>query len=230
VSNEVGGSLIGNAVWQGVPLHSLLERVGVNARATQIVGHSVDGFTAGFPTAAIEGHTALVAYAMNGEPLPAKHGYPARLIVAGLYGYVSATKWLERIELTTWEDLDGYWISRGWSKEGPIKTASRIDVPRPGAELPAGRQAIAGVAWAPTRGIGGVEVSVDDGPWMLAELGRTASDETWVQWYLPWDATPGEHEIAARATDGDGETQTAEMSSPAPDGATGYPRRRVTVV
>ena len=137
-----------------MPLATLLDRAGVQAGATQIVGRSVDGFTAGFPTeVGLDGRTALVAVAMNGEPLPAEHGFPARLVVAGLYGYVSATKWLDAIELTTWEDFDGYWVPRGWSKEGPIKTASRIDVPRSGATVDAGPQAIAGVAWAPTVGI-----------------------------------------------------------------------------
>src|SRR5690606_1425235 len=151
----------------------------------QIVGRSVDGFTAGFPTAlAVDGRTALVAYAMNGEPLPADHGFPARLVLSGLYGYVSATKWLSEIELATWEDVDGYWVPRGWSKEGPVKTMSRIDVPASGAELAPGRQAIAGVAWAPNIGIERVEVQVDDGEWREAELGRTASDDTWVQWHV----------------------------------------------
>ena len=152
VSNEVGGDLVDNAVWQGVPLAALLERAGVRDEATQIVGRSVDGWTAGFPTdVARDGRVALVAYAMNGEPLPTRHGFPARLVVSGLYGYVSATKWLREIELTTWDSFDGYWISRGWAKNGPIKTMSRIDVPRGGDHLAAGRTAIAGVAWAPAR-------------------------------------------------------------------------------
>nr|MBA3287491.1 molybdopterin-dependent oxidoreductase [Acidimicrobiia bacterium] len=229
VSNEVGGRLVGNAVWQGVPLAALLERAGVQATATQIVGRSVDGFTAGFPVDVVNGRTALVAYAMNGEPLPADHGYPARLIVAGLYGYVSATKWLEEIELTTWEAFDGYWVPRGWSKEGPIKTASRIDVPRSGARLVAGPQPIAGVAWAPSRGIDLVEVQVDDGSWQRAELGRVASGNTWVQWRLEWEAEPGEHIIRVRATDGDGVTQTEETAAPAPNGASGWHSRQVRV-
>ena len=230
VSNEVGGRLVGNAVWQGVPLAVLLDRAGVETRATQIVGRSVDGWTAGFPTAeALDGRTALVAYAMNGEPLPAAHGYPARLIVAGLYGYVSATKWLEEIELTTWEAFDGYWVPRGWSKEGPIKTASRIDVPRASATLDAGRQPIAGVAWAPDRGIELVEVQIDGGPWQPCELGRAASDDTWVQWRYVWPATPGDHTVRVRATDGDGVTQTEEDAAPAPDGASGWHSRRFGV-
>ena len=230
VSNEVGGGLIGNAVWQGVPLATVLERAGVQSEATQIVGRSVDGFTAGFPTeAAFDGRTALVAYGMNGEPLPADHGFPARLIVAGLYGYVSATKWLEEIELTTWEDFDGYWVPRGWSKEGPVKTASRIDVPRSGATLTAGPQPIAGVAWAPHRGIERVAVQIDAGPWQECELGAVASDDTWVQWRLAWEATPGEHDVRVRATDGTGETQTEERARPAPNGSTGWHRRSFRV-
>lgn len=229
VSNEIGGGLVGNAVWQGVPLATLLERAGVQPGATQIVGHSVDGFTAGFPTElGLDGRVAMVAIAMNGEPLPADHGFPARLVVAGLYGYVSATKWLREIELTTWEDFDGYWIPRGWSKEGPIKTSSRIDVPRSGGGLAAGRQAIAGVAWAPPGGITRVEVGID-GEWHDAELGEAVSGNTWVQWVYAWDATPGEHRISVRATDGDGNVQTEESARPAPDGATGWHTRTVTV-
>jgi DMSO/TMAO reductase YedYZ molybdopterin-dependent catalytic subunit len=229
VSNEVGGELVGTAVWQGVALADLLGRAGVPAAATQIVGRSVDGFTAGFPTdVGLDGRTAVVAYAMNGEPLPAAHGYPARLVVAGLYGYVSATKWLREIELTTWEGFDGYWIPRGWSKLGPIKVASRIDVPRE-RRLAAGRQAVAGVAWAPTAGIRSVEVQVDGGAWQRCELGAAASGDTWVQWYLDWDATPGEHVLRVRATSVDGSVQIEEPSRPAPDGATGYHQRKVEV-
>ena len=172
VSNEIGGGLVGNAVWQGVPLAALLERAGVQPGASQIVGRSVDDFTAGFPTEiGLDGRVAMVAVAMNGEPLPVDHGFPVRLVVAGLYGYVSATKWLREIELTTWEDFDGYWIPRGWSKEGPIKTSSRIDVPRSGATSTPVRQAIAGVAWSPPGGITAVEVGIDD-EWFEATLGE----------------------------------------------------------
>jgi DMSO/TMAO reductase YedYZ molybdopterin-dependent catalytic subunit len=228
VSNEVGGDLVGTAVWQGVPLRALLERAGVERDAGQIVGRSVDGFTAGFPLGvALDGRTALVAYAMNGEPLPAEHGFPARLVVAGLYGYVSATKWLRQIELTTWDAFDGYWISRGWAKEGPIKTQSRIDVPN--GSIAAGRQAIAGVAWAPNVGIERVEVQIDDGGWIACELGRVPNDDTWVQWYVAWDATPGTHVLRVRATDRSGASQTGDSRPPAPDGATGWHTRRVRV-
>jgi DMSO/TMAO reductase YedYZ molybdopterin-dependent catalytic subunit len=230
VSNMVGGNLVGNATWQGVPLATLLDRAGVQPGGTQIVGRSVDGFTAGFPTEiGLDGRTALVAVAMNGEPLPAEHGFPARLIIAGLYGYVSATKWLDAVGLVPWEEFDGYWVPRGWSKEGPIKTASRIDVPRSGATLDAGQQAIAGLAWQPTLGIERVEVQVDDGPWMAATLGDVTSGNTWVQWYMPWDATSGEHRIRVRATNTNGETQTEQRADPAPDGATGWHSRTVKV-
>ena len=228
VSNEVGGDLIGNAIWQGVPLVDLLERAGVRSDAEQVVGRSVDGFTAGFPLSdALDGRTAVVAYAMDGEPLPRDHGYPARLVVAGLYGYVSATKWLSSIELTTWDAFDGYWIPRGWSKLGPIKTASRIDVPS--GSVAAGDITVAGVAWAPGRGISRVELRVDDGDWAECELASSASDETWLQWRHTWTATPGSHRLQVRATDGDGETQTMESAPPAPDGASGYHTRSVQV-
>jgi DMSO/TMAO reductase YedYZ molybdopterin-dependent catalytic subunit len=230
VSNEVGGNLVGNATWQGVHLKTLLDRAGVQKGATQIVGHSVDDFTAGFPTeVGLDGRTAMVAVAMNGEPLPAAHGFPARLIVAGLYGYVSATKWLDSIYLVPWDEFDGYWVPRGWSKEGPIKLTSRIDVPRSGATVDAGQQAIAGVAWQPDVGIAKVEVQVDDTPWQSAELGDATSDNTWVQWYLPWNATSGEHRIRVRATNRAGEVQTEDRAAPAPDGATGLHSRTVRV-
>ena len=230
VSNQVGGDLVGTARWQGVRLRDLLERAGVQPGATQIVGRSVDGFTAGFPTeVALDGREALVALGMNGEPLPLDHGFPARLVVPGLFGYVSATKWLSEIELTTLEDVDGYWIPRGWSKLAPVNTQARIDVPRYAARLPAGRHAVAGVAWAPTRGISAVEVSVDGRPWQEAALSVPLSDDTWRQWVLQWDAAPGRHEIRARATDGSGAVQTAEEVAPRPDGASGYHTIAVTV-
>jgi DMSO/TMAO reductase YedYZ molybdopterin-dependent catalytic subunit len=229
VSNEVGGDLVGNARWLGVPLTTLLDRAGVRPEGAQIVGVSVDDFDAGFPTElAYDGRTALVAVGMNGEPLPVRHGFPARLVVAGLYGYVSAVKWLSRIRLDTAEH-DGYWIPRGWAKLGPIKTQSRIDVPRGSARIDAGRTPIAGVAWAPNVGIAGVEVRVDDGPWQPCRLGGATSDDTWVQWVLDWDAAPGKHTIAVRATDKHAMTQSARSRPPAPDGAEGYHTIRVTV-
>jgi DMSO/TMAO reductase YedYZ molybdopterin-dependent catalytic subunit len=166
---------------------------------------------------------------MNGRSLPIAHGFPARLVVAGLYGYVSATKWLTQIELTRLEDFDAYWVPRGWSKQAPIKTESRIDVPAEGARLPAGTVTVAGVAWAPTRGISRVQVQIDDGPWQDAQLGRVASVNTWVQWRHPWTATPGRHRISARATDGTGTTQTTRREPPPPDGASGYPVKSVEI-
>ena len=223
VSNEIGDSLIGNAAWLGVPLSTLLDRAGVQAGATQVVGRSVDGFTVGFPTAVgLDGRTALVAVGMNGEPLPIVHGFPARLVVAGLYGYVSATKWLAEIELTTLDAVDGYWIPRGWAKQAPIKTQSRIDVVGAGRAVGAGPVVVAGVAWAPARGVSRVEVQVDDGPWEPAELTAPLSAETWVQWRRIWTADAGRHRIRVRATDGRGQLQDSQVRPPAPDGATGY--------
>jgi DMSO/TMAO reductase YedYZ molybdopterin-dependent catalytic subunit len=230
VSNEVGGDLVGNAHWSGVALRDLLDLAGAHPGATQVVGRSVDGWTAGFPTDVVtDGRPCMVAIAMNGEPLPVKHGFPARLIIPGLYGYVSATKWLTEIELTSWEAFDGYWVPRGWSKEGPIKTQSRIDVPRPGSTIASGRTAVAGVAWAPTREVSKVEVRVDEAGWEQARLSGALSEHSWVQWVHAWDAAPGSHVIQVRATDGDGESQTADVASPAPSGATGYHMIRVDV-
>ncbi len=238
VSNEVGGNLAGNAVWLGVPLAALLERAGVRPEATQIVGRSVDGFTVGFPTAVLaDGRPAMVAIGMNGEALPADHGFPARLVVPGLYGYVSATKWLQEIELTTLEAFDAYWIPRGWAKEAPIKTQSRIDVPRTGRAIAPGRRPIAGVAWGGIRSVSRVEVAIRpkvDGAyaaaeWRVATLGEVLAQSTWRQWVVEWDAEPGEYEIAVRATDGDGNVQTEVESRPEPDGATGHHAIRVRV-
>ncbi len=230
VSNEIGGDLVGNARWLGVPLHRLLDRAGVQADAGQVIGRSVDGFTAGFPIEAVrDGRTALVAVGMNGEALPVRHGFPARLVVSGLYGYVSATKWLSQIELARWDDFDAYWIPRGWSKLGPVKTQSRIDVPSSSGSVKAGVVPVAGVAWAPSRGISRVEVQVDDDPWQEAVLGPEASSDTWVQWRWDWPATTGDHKVRVRATDGAGETQTDKRTSPAPNGASGYHTVKVRV-
>jgi DMSO/TMAO reductase YedYZ molybdopterin-dependent catalytic subunit len=172
---------------------------------------------------------ALIAVAMNGEPLPAEHGFPARLIVPGLFGYVSATKWLTEIELTTWDAFDAYWVPLGWAKEGPILTQSRIDVPRPGSSVGAGQVAVAGVAWAPDRGVTLVEVQVDDGAWNLAELSAAISHATWVQWRYPWDASPGGHQIRVRATDGTGAVQESQVTRPPPSGARGSHTIQVSV-
>ncbi len=221
VSNEVGGQLVGNARWLGVRLDELLDEVGVRDEADQIVGRSVDGYTCGFPVSALDGRNALVAVGMNGEALPVRHGFPARLVVPGLYGYVSATKWLQQIELTRFDAFDQYWVPRGWDAEGPIKTSSRIDTPKGLGRIPAGTTAIAGVAWAQTRGIDKVEVRVDDGEWEEAQLADQLSDDTWRQWMLPWEATPGQHTVTVRATDGTGAIQTEERSEPIPSGSTG---------
>ncbi len=237
VSNEVGGDLVGNARWLGVPLADLLKQAGVKPDATQLVGRSVDDFTVGFPTeVALDGRPAMVAYAMNGEALPGPHGFPARLVVPGLYGYVSATKWLTKIELTTWEAFDAYWVPRGWSKTGPIKTQSRIDVPRDGRTVKPGRVPIAGVAWAGDRSISNVEVRAytkgtapDSATWLPARLSEALSGNAWRQWVVEWDAQPGEYEIEVRATDGRGETQTSKRQRSDPDGATGWHRIDVRV-
>ncbi|HUG33051.1 MAG TPA: molybdopterin-dependent oxidoreductase [Acidimicrobiia bacterium] len=232
VSNQVGGGLVGNARWLGVPLTEILDRAGVQPGAGQIVGRSVDDFTVGFPVdAAYDGREALVAVGMNGEPLPFEHGFPARLVVAGLYGYVSATKWLSAIDLTTWDGFDAYWVPRGWAKEAPIKTQSRIDTPGHSTQIAPGRHVVAGVAWAPTRGISMVEVQLGEGqPWVEAELSEPLSDNAWVQWRVDWDVSrDGRHLLRCRATDGDGQLQTSEVLPPAPDGATGWHTRPVFV-
>ncbi len=229
VSNNVGGRYVGNAVWRGIPLTTLLDRAGVQPAGAQVAGISVDGFDASFPTElARDGRTALLAIGMNGKPLPVEHGFPARLVVAGLYGYVSAVKWLREIRLVD-AGYDAYWIPRGWSKLGPIKTQSRIDVPR-GSKVTAGPQAIGGVAWAPGTGVSRVEVQIDDGEWQTCRLGDATSDETWVQWMLPWEATPGRHRIRVRATDRSGSTQSGRPVDPAPNGAEGWHTVTVNVV
>ena len=223
VSNEVGGPYVGNARWSGAPLADLLRGAGVHPEASQIVSRSADGFTIGTPTTvAMDGRDAMLAVSMNGEPLPLEHGFPVRMLVPGLYGYVSATKWLVELELTTLDAYDADWIQRGWAKEAPIKTQSRIDTPRSGAGLSPGVVAVAGVAWAQHRGIDRVEVRIDDGTWQEAELGAEDTADTWRQWLYRWRATPGSHTIAVRATDGTGETQTADRAAPFPDGATGH--------
>ena len=231
VSNRVGGNLVGNAVWTGVPLSALLDRAGVQAGADQVVGRSVDDWTAGFPTPLVyDGRNAILAIGMNGDFLPTNHGFPARLVVAGLYGYVSAVKWIDEIHLTTWDGFDGYWVPRGWSKEGPMKTQSRIDVPDAGRGLIAGQTTpIAGIAWAPTRGIERVEVNIDNDGWLPCELGEALGDESWVQWHREWTPSEGRHRIQVRATDGDGITQSGEPVDPAPNGAEGWHTITVTV-
>ena len=236
VSNEVGGGLVSNGRWTGVLLSDVLAEAGMSrekiSRSTQqLVGRSVDGWTSGFKTEiALDGREALVAFGLNDAELPLKHGYPVRLVVPGLYGYVSATKWLTEIELTSW-DFDAYWIQRTWSKEGPIKTQSRIDTVNAGENLSAGRIPVGGVAWAPHRGISKVEVSTDGGEsWNEARLAKQLDIDTWRQYVYDWDARPGNYTLQVRATDGDGETQTAKKAPPHPSGASGYHTIDVTVV
>jgi len=231
VSNLVGGDLVGNAAWRGVELRRVLAMAGVQPQATQLVGRSVDGFTVGMPVEWVmdESRVPMIAIGMNGAPLPRAHGYPARLIVPGLYGYVSATKWLAELELTTFEAFSAYWVPLGWAQKAPILTQSRIDVPTAGASLKAGPVPVAGVAWAPDRGIRAVEVSIDGGDWQAARLSTPISKATWVQWLLDWNATAGSHTIEVRATDGTGEIQTADRSEPAPDGARGHHTIQVSV-
>ena len=231
VSNEVGGPYVGNARWIGAPLADLLREAGLHPDASQVVSRSADGFTIGTPTAVVmDGRDAMLAVSMNGEPLPLEHGFPVRMLVPGLYGYVSAMKWVVDLELTTLDAYDAYWIERGWAKEAPVKTQSRIDTPDSGAQLAPGPVAVAGVAWAQHRGIDRVEVRIDDGAWEPAELGAEDTIDTWRQWVYRWDATPGSHALAVRATDGEGEAQTGEIVPPFPDGATGYHEILVDVI
>ena len=223
VSNPVGGRYAGNARWIGAPLRDLLQEAGVHAGADQIVSRSVDGFTVGTPTAVVmDGRDALLAVAMNGEALPIDHGFPVRMVVPGLYGYVSATKWVVDIELTTFDAFDPYWIQRGWAERAPIKTMSRIDTPSPFLDLVRGEVPIAGVAWAQHVGIERVEVGIDDGPWQLAELAAEDTIDTWRQWVYRWNASSGEHRLKVRATDRSGLAQPADRAEPFPDGATGH--------
>lgn len=232
VSNEVGGHYVGNASWLGVLVADLLAEAGVQAGADAVKSTSQDGWTAGTPLAALTDRErpSMVAVGMNGEPLPLKHGFPARMVVPGLYGYVSATKWLVDLEVTRFADFKAYWSTRGYAEKAPIKTMSRLDVPRSFARFPAGRVPIAGVAWAQDRGIAKVEVKIDDGPWQQARLATEDNIDTWRQWVYEWDATPGDHTITARATDRTGYTQTAATTGVAPDGATGLPINYVTVL
>jgi DMSO/TMAO reductase YedYZ molybdopterin-dependent catalytic subunit len=229
VSNGVGDRLVGNALWTGVMLEDLLEMAGVQEGADQIVGRSVDRWTAGFPTdIAFDGRDAMLAIGMNREVLPANHGFPARLVVPGLYGYVSATKWITEIELTTWDAFDAYWIPRGWAKEGPVKTQSRVDRPVNRSEIASGVYTFGGVAWAPTRGIQKVEFQIDDGAWVESDLSEPLSNDAWVQWKADVRVAEGDHTIRVRATDGTGSTQSEPAVAPRPDGAEGWHSIRFT--
>ena len=236
VSNTVGGDLVGNALWLGYPLRELLARARPRGDADMVLSRSVDGFTAGTPLEALldPSRESLLAIAMNGEPLPAEHGFPARLVVPGLYGYVSATKWVTELKVTRFADDAGYWTPRGWSERGPVKLESRIDVPRQGDVSPGadGTVVVAGVAWAQHTGIRGVEIQVDDEPWRPATLADTVGPDTWRQWRFAWDAAAsgsGDHTVRVRATDANGVVQTGEEAPPAPDGATGWHTVTVSV-
>ena len=230
VSDPVGGPYIGNALWLGTSLASLLREAGIKAGADQLMCTSVDGFTSGTPVQTVmDGRDALLAVAMNGQPLPIAHGFPARMVVPGLYGYVSATKWVTDINVTTFAGNYAYWAQRGWSQQAPIKTESRIDVPNGESQIRPGRTAVAGVAWAQHKGIETVEVRVDQGPWNQARLATVPGLDTWRQWVWEWDATRGNHVIEARATDKTGYTQTTAQAQPEPNGASGYPSVAITV-
>lgn len=231
VSNPVGGDYVGNATWIGVPVRDLLREAGVRARADAVRSRSADGYTAGTPLSALldDGRDALLAVAMNGEPLPLEHGFPVRMVTPGLYGYVSATKWLVELKVTRFADFEAYWTSRGYAVQAPVKTSSRIDVPRPFARVRPGRVPVAGVAWSQDRGIAEVEVRVDGGDWRPARLAAEDSRDTWRQWVWEWDATTGTHLLEVRATDTTGFTQTAERAPVAPDGSTGWHSVSVTV-
>ncbi|MEV7416792.1 molybdopterin-dependent oxidoreductase [Streptomyces sp. NPDC089919] len=235
VSNEVGGDLVGNARWLGVRLADLLREAGVRAPsrggpADQLVARSVDGMTLGTPVETVlDGRDALLAIGMNGQPLPFAHGYPVRMVVPGLYGYVSACKWLAELRLTTFGAYDAYWVQRGWADRAPVKTQSRIDVPRDRARVPAGTVAVAGVAWAQHTGIAAVEVRVDQGAWQPARLSAEDTVDTWRQWVWQWPATAGRHRLEVRATDRSGAVQSAVRRDVVPDGATGHHAIEVTV-
>ncbi len=230
VSNPVGGDLIGNARWLGLPIREVLGRAVPDPSADMVLSTSVDGFTASTPlTALTDDRNALLAVGMNGEPLPLAHGFPVRMVVPGLYGYVSATKWVVDLEVTRFADRTAYWTDRGWSPRGPVKTSSRIEVPRAGAVVAPGTVAVGGTAWAQHRGVTAVEVRVDDGPWTAVTLAAEDSVDTWRQWSWTWDATPGTHTLAVRATDAVDGVQTGAVADVVPDGATGWDSVEVTV-
>ncbi|UYM04605.1 molybdopterin-dependent oxidoreductase [Solicola gregarius] len=231
VSNQVGGELVGNATWIGAPLRELLAEVGVDPAADAVLSTSADDMTIGTPLEALtDDRGAMLAVAMNGEPLPLEHGFPVRMMVPGLYGFVSATKWVVDLEVTRFADISAYWTERDWSEKAPIKTASRVDVPRSFQTLPADEVRIGGVAWSQTRGVDKVEVRIDNGDWNKVELAAVDNVNTWRQWSWKWqDATPGTHEVTVRATDATGYTQTSDRAEPRPDGSTGWHSVQFTV-
>lgn len=231
VSNEVGGGLVGNAIWQGVPIRDILRMAGPQSGADMVLSKSVDGYTASTPLEALtdDSRDAIFAVKMNGEPLPLEHGFPVRMVVPGLYGYVSATKWVTELKVTTFEADEAYWTPRGYAAEAPIKFSSRIDTPRTGTPVAAGTVAIAGMAWAQTVGIDRVEVRIDDGDWQAATLSNPINADTWVQWMLEWQADAGTHYVEVRAVNKNGDTQVEERAPIAPDGSSGWQRVLVTV-
>jgi DMSO/TMAO reductase YedYZ molybdopterin-dependent catalytic subunit len=224
VSNPVGGPYISNATWIGVDLADLLNEAGVKPGAEQVFSSSVDGWTSGTPVTAVMDpqRGAMLAIGMNGEPLPFAHGFPARLVVPGLYGYVSATKWVTDIEITTWKARPAYWLERGWSEQGPIKTESRIDTPGNTSTVPAGKVTVSGISWAQHTGIDKVEVRLDQGAWQPAELSAEVNTDTWRMWWIDLGVPKGQHQVSARATDKSGYTQTDRIADVVPDGATGW--------
>ncbi|MFZ1412490.1 MAG: molybdopterin-dependent oxidoreductase, partial [Micropruina sp.] len=229
VSNEVGGSYLGSARWLGVRTRDVLQRAGIDRLADQVLSTAVDGFTISTPLAALlDDRDALVAIGINGRPLPPEHGYPVRLVTPGLYGFVGSTKWLTRLTLTTYVAQQAYWTQRGWATDAPVKPSSRIESPRPLQPIRPGSTVIGGTAWAQRRGIAAVEVRIDSGPWRRARLGPTAGIDYWRQWYLPWEATTGNHTLECRAVDGAGQVQSDQREAPFPDGSSGI--QQVVVV
>lgn len=231
VSNEVGGELVGNAIWTGVPIRDVLRRAGVQADADMVLSESVDGYTASTPLASLtdDNLDAIFAVAMNGEPLPFEHGFPVRMVVPGLYGYVSATKWVTTLTVTRFDKDEAYWTPRGYAAQAPIKMSSRVDTPKIGSPVAAGTVVVAGMAWAQPVGVQKVEVSIDDGDWQETQLSTPINDQSWVQWRLEWNAEPGSHYIAVRATDKQGNLQIQDQAPIAPDGSSGWQRTLVTV-
>ncbi len=231
VSNEVGGGLVGNAIWTGIPIRDVLRMASPQADADMVLSESVDGYTASTPLSALtdDGLDAIFAVAMNGEPLPFEHGFPVRMVVPGLYGYVSATKWVTKLTVTRFDQDEAYWTPRGYSAEAPIKMSSRVDTPKIGSPVSAGRVPIAGMAWAQPIGIQAVEVQIDDGDWQQATLSTPINDQSWVQWVMEWDAQPGAHYITVRAIDKQGNVQIQEPAAIAPNGSSGWQRTLVTV-
>ncbi|MFC3298789.1 oxidoreductase [Arthrobacter agilis] len=222
VSNTVGGGLTGNARWLGWPVRDLLARAGIRPGADMVLSTSVDGFTAGTPLEALtDARDSLIAVGMNGAPLPVEHGFPVRLVVPGLFGFVSATKWVSELKVTRYADDAAYWSTRGWSERGPVKTSSRVDVPRSNARVPAGGVVVAGVAWAQHRGVAAVDVRADGGPWQRATLATAISADTWCQYSITLDLAAGPHTVQCRAVDRDGQAQSEATVAPAPDGSEG---------